>query len=100
MKYIVMRLFVKSIEMIFDLWMVLLSNLWTLQKVDAYLALKRSERPNLASIPNEQQYEFTSITRDGKITLAALLLFGIYPQALYPQLSINATCVPVQRWGT
>lgn len=63
-------------------------------KVDAYLALKRSERPNLASLSNEQQYEFTGITRDGRITMAALLLFGIYPQALYPQLSINATCVP------
>lgn len=68
-------------------------------KVDAYLALKRSERPNLASISNEQQYEFTGITRDGKITLAALLLFGIYPQAMYPQLSINATCVPGTEMG-
>ena len=29
-------------------------------KVEAYLALKRSERPNLALISNEQQYEFTS----------------------------------------
>lgn len=26
--------------------------------------------------------------------MAALLLFGLYPQAYYPQLSINATCVP------
>ena len=68
-------------------------------KVDAYLALKRSERPNLASISNEQQYEFTGITRDGKITIAALLLFGVYPQALYPQLSINATCVPGTEMG-
>lgn len=68
-------------------------------KVDAYLALKRSERPNLASLSNEQQYEFTSITCDGKITMTALLLFGLYPQALYPQLSINATCVPGTEMG-
>lgn len=62
--------------------------------VDAYLALKRKERPNLTLVSVEQQYEFTSITRNGKITMTALLLFGIYPQALYPQLCINATCVP------
>lgn len=68
-------------------------------KVEAYLALKRSERPNLALISNEQQYEFTSITYDGRITMTALLLFGIYPQALYPQLSINATCVPGTEMG-
>lgn len=68
-------------------------------KVDAYLALKRSERPNLTLVSNEQQYEFTSITRDGKITMTALLLFGLYPQALYPQLSINATCVPGTELG-
>lgn len=63
-------------------------------KVDVYLALKRGERPNLVLVSNEQQYKFTSITRDGKITMTPLLLFGLYPQALYPQLSINATCVP------
>lgn len=68
-------------------------------KVDAYLAQKRSERPNLALIPKEQQYEFAGITRNGEITMTALLLFGVYPQALYPQLSINATCVPGTEMG-
>ena len=45
------------------------------------------------------QYELTGITRDGKITMAALLLFGLYPQAFYPQLSIIATCVPAEQMG-
>ena len=68
-------------------------------KVDEYLALKRSERPNLAVLPNEQQYELAGITRNGKITMTALLLFGLYPQAFYPQLSIIATSVPGSEMG-
>ncbi len=63
-------------------------------KLDEYLARKRNERPNLAQMSDTQQYELTGITRDGHITMAALLLFGLYPQAYYPQLSIIATCVP------
>ena len=68
-------------------------------KVDEYLVLKRSERPNLAVLPNEQQYELAGITRNGKITMTALLLFGLYPQAFYPQLSIIATSVPGNEMG-
>lgn len=68
-------------------------------KVDAYLALKRNERPNLALLSEAQQYELTGITREGCITMTALLLFGLYPQAFYPQLSIIATCVPGNEMG-
>jgi len=50
-------------------------------------------------MPAAQQYELTQITRDGKITMAALLLFGLYPQVFYPQLSIIATCVPAENMG-
>lgn len=69
-------------------------------RVESYLALKRDERPNLAMLTDEQQYELTGITRDGKITMAAFLIFGLYPQAFYPQLSIIATCVPGTEMGT
>lgn len=69
-------------------------------KVEEYLSRKRSERPNLSQIPVSQQYELTGIMRDGKITLTALLLFGVYPQAYYPQLSIIATCVPGKEMGS
>ncbi len=60
----------------------------------SYLVRKRTDRPNLALLPLEQQYELTGIMREGNVTLAAALLFGIYPQAWYPQLCIIATCVP------
>jgi len=62
--------------------------------ITQYMERKKRERPNLAAASEEQLLELTGITRDGQITMAALLLFGLYPQAYYPQLSINATCVP------
>lgn len=68
-------------------------------KVEEYLTRKRNQRPNLANMPLEQQYEFTGITRGGEVTIAALLLFGLYPQASYPQLSIIATSVPGTEMG-
>lgn len=68
-------------------------------RVEEFLARKKHDRPNLASISETQLYELTGITRDGRVTMAALLLFGIYPQAFYPQLSIVATCVPAETMG-
>lgn len=70
-----------------------------MSKVKTYLERKTCARPNLAGMSEAQQYELTGITRDGKITMAALLLFGLYPQAFYPQLSIIATCVPAEQMG-
>ena len=69
------------------------------EKVNEYLERKKSERPNLAVTSKNQQYELTGITRDGQITMTSLLLFGVYPQAYYPQLSIIATCVPGSEMG-
>ncbi len=69
------------------------------KKVNEYLTKKRNERPHLAVVSEQQQYEFTGITQNGQLTLTALLLFGIYPQAYYPQLSIIATCVPGNEMG-
>lgn len=68
-------------------------------KLNEYLARKQSQRPNLANTPIDQQYELTGITREGELTMAALLLFGVYPQAYYPQLSIIATRVPSNEMG-
>lgn len=68
-------------------------------KVDNFVGLKLNERPNLTFLDKKQQYEFTGITRNGKVTMMALLLFGMYPQAYYPQLSIIATAVPGTEMG-
>ncbi len=68
-------------------------------KVDNYVSLKLQERPNLALLKKEQQYELCGVTYLNKVTLMGLLLFGVYPQAYYPQLSIIATAVPGKEIG-
>lgn len=68
-------------------------------QIEAYLLLRKQNRPNLATIPTQQLYELTSIMHEGQITMMALLLFGPYPQAYFPQLSIIATRVPGTEMG-
>ena len=47
------------------------------------------------SVMNQcEQMELMSVIREGKPTLAAELLFGLYPQAFFPQLGIIAISVP------
>lgn len=70
-----------------------------MDKIREYLSRKKHQRPNLANLSEEQLCELTGITRDGKITMTALLVFGLYPQAYHPQLCIIATCVPAEEIG-
>ena len=58
-----------------------------------YKLLCKKNKPNLSKIPDEQFNELMSITKNGKLTLASVLLFCAYPQAYFPQLSIIATSV-------
>ena len=69
------------------------------KRVEDYLERKKQERPNLAQMPEEIQLELTGIVRNGSVTMTALLLFGLYPQAYYPQLSILATSIPGEEVG-
>ena len=69
-------------------------------RLEQYLLRRRQERANLATLPVEQLYELTGVTRGGALTLAAVLLFGVYPQAYFPQLSVIATAVPSTEMGT
>ncbi len=62
--------------------------------LNGYLARKRLGKPNLAKLSGERQAELAKLMREGKVTLAAALLFGLYPQGWYPQLAIIATCIP------
>lgn len=62
--------------------------------LDEYLIKIKKERPNLAMLDNRQVYELMSITKEEIPTLAAVMLFGFYPQAYFPQLCILASSVP------
>ena len=69
-------------------------------KLDEFLVLRRVDHPNLAALPVQQLYELSGITRNGKLTLAAIMLFCPYPQAYFPQLSIIASSIPGVEIGT
>lgn len=62
--------------------------------LEIFLARMRSERPNLARMTAAQQCELNGVTQGGEITMVALLLFGLFPQAFYPRLCISATRIP------
>lgn len=69
-------------------------------KVNDFIRRLRIGKPNLSQLPDEQIHELMSITQNGQITLNATLLFGLYPQAFYPQLCVIATVVPGLIIGT
>ena len=71
----------------------------SLEKLDEYLVLRKRNRSNLASVSEQQLYELTGIVRHGQVTLSAVFLFSPYPQAYFPQLGINAVCVPGTQMG-
>ena len=56
-----------------------------------YILTLKEGRPNLARLDDQRILDLMSIVRNGKPTLAAILLFCPYPQAFFPQLSIIAT---------
>ena len=69
------------------------------EKLEEYILRRISNRPHLATVPKEQVYHLVGILQHEQLTLASLMLFGIYPQALFPQLCVIATAVPGTEMG-
>lgn len=67
--------------------------------LEEYMTRVCRGRPNLASLPEEQQLRLCNITHSGNVTMTALLLFGLFPQAVFPRLCINATHIPGKEMG-
>ena len=59
-----------------------------------YIELLKTGKPRLAAISDNEIYELMSIKRSDAFTLSAVMNFGNYPQAYFPQLCIIATVVP------
>lgn len=68
-------------------------------QLERYLLKRKLDRPNFVSVPAEQLYELTGLQKEGQFTLTAVLLFSLYPQAYFPQLSIIAFRVPGAEMG-
>lgn len=63
-------------------------------KLEEYIRKLKAGKPNLARLQEQDIYELMSITREGKVTLSATMLFSPYPQAYFPQMGITAIVVP------
>ena len=59
-----------------------------------YLIMLKDKKPNLAALPNEKIKSLQGFVKNGKPTLAGIMLFSEYPQAFYPQLCVTAVSVP------
>ena len=64
------------------------------EKLADYMKLLKANKPNLMRLEDAQIMELMGILTNGKTTLAAQMLFGLYPQAYFPQLGIIAVSVP------
>lgn len=62
-------------------------------KLESYLFRLKDNKPNLAALDDSQIMELMSVVRGGKPTLAAEMIWGLYPQAFLPQLGIIAVAV-------
>ena len=58
-----------------------------------YFIRLRKMKPNLSRQPDEKILQLQGIVDKGKPTVAGIMLFGEYPQAFFPQLSVTAVVV-------
>ena len=62
--------------------------------LEQYLSKLKAGRPNLSKLKTEEICELVGLTREGVPTLAAVLLFNLFPQGYFPQLCVTAVSVP------
>lgn len=60
-------------------------------RLSRYVLALKDGKPNLSQLTDERILELMSVVRDGRPTLAGVLLFCPYPQAFFPQLGIVCT---------
>ncbi len=62
--------------------------------VGNYILKLKLNKPNLSKLGEEKIISLMNIIKNGKPTLFSELMFGLYPQAYFPQLSVIAVSVP------
>lgn len=67
--------------------------------IGEYLIKLKRAKTNLVSLKAEQIMQLQGIVDKGIPTMGGIMLFGIYPQAFSPQLSITAVVVPGTKIG-
>ena len=64
------------------------------EEYQLYLLELKKNKPHLAKLEEKEINRLQGFVVDNKPTVAALMLFSIYPQAYFPQLCITAVSVP------
>lgn len=64
-----------------------------------YIDAIKENKPNVAKLSNDEILELMGIVKNGKPTLAGVLCFSKYPQAIFPQLCITAVVVAGTQMG-
>lgn len=67
--------------------------------LDKYVDLLIENKPNLSKLEKEQIADLMSLTVNNEYSLVTTILFGLYPQAFFPQLCIIATVLPSNEIG-
>lgn len=68
-------------------------------KLNFFLGRIRLEKPNFANLSDQDALTLCGLFRDGKPTLAGLMLFGLYPQANFTGFDITAVVIPGYQMG-
>ena len=74
-------------------------DLFDQERLKKFLEAAKRHRTNLAALPDSDIMELMGITVKGVPTLAAVLVFSLYPQAWFPQLCITAVSLPGAEMG-
>ena len=69
-------------------------------QLNLFLSKIRLEKPNFTNLSDEDALTLCGILKDGKPTIAGLLLFGLYPQASFPGFGVTAVVVPGHQMGS
>lgn len=64
------------------------------EEYQMYLLELKKNKPHLAKLEEKEINRLQGFVVDNKPTIAALMLFSVYPQAYFPQLCITAVSVP------
>ena len=64
-----------------------------------YIDAIKENKPNVAKLSSDEILELMGIVKNGKPTLAGVLCFSKYPQAIFPQLCITAVVVAGTQMG-
>ena len=68
-------------------------------QVNLFLSKIRIAKPNFANLTDEDALTLCGLFKEGRLTLAGLMLFGLYPQANFPGFGITAVVVPGYEMG-